>query len=397
MLNNLINRIVLMIVAISCNTNKQDTSLSSEYPIIIDINEALRNKIDYMLSDIIDSISYLPVESIIDDYVTSIDPNNLKIGNKYILTADYFSKDLLLYNINGKFIRKLAQKGQGPGEYIFLDDLAIDEQNEMVYVLCRNKRKIFKYSLEGSFLGEIILKHHADRIVISPSGRLLIHFLNTGDLHDSFLLLDHKGDTITKHLNGIFYPRIIESNPPYYNDNAFYYIYNDKIHIKDRRDTLFIVENDKFLPKYVFHTGENLSNNMTELEFDNKIRFRYIFETDGKVLFEFRLKEKWHRGYYDKKQSKSFTSREVAIINDMDDTNKGIFRIEKSDIRSFGFIYSDYQFNDVIIIRRNSEFDMDVLKQRVSASKFLEINTMLDSLLLEDDDPVILSFLHLKK
>ena len=136
---------------------------------------------------------------------------------------------------------------------------------------------------------------------------------------------------------------------------------------------------------------------MTQLEFDEKVLFGSVFETDNILLFDFFLKKKWYTGYYDKKLAKAFTTKEVLIINDMDDTNRGKYINTNPDTKIYGFTYSDYQFNDIIIIRRNSAFDMDVLKKRVTESKFVEINTMLDSLLLEDDDPVILSLLHLKK
>lgn len=390
---------LLLIITISCSNKKSDTIQHSEYPIIIDIKEAIRNKADYRLSDIVDSITYLPVESLIGEYITFTDPNKIRIGGKYILCGDYFSKDLLLYNRNGTFIRKLAKRGQGPWEYVYLDDLAIDEINETVYVLSRTNRKIFKYNFNGSFLGEIVVGFLATKIVVSPDGRLLVHFQNeTGELENSFLLLNHKGDTVNIHRNVLFYRPDDTRKPIFVNDNGIYYIYDNKIHIKDRRDTLFIVENDRFIPKYVFNTGDNISNNMTQTEFANKLQFRYILETYDKVLFEFRLEGNiWYRGYYDKNQAKAFTSKEVAIINDIDDTNNGVVKIKKTDILSFGFIYSDYQYNDKMVMYRNSEFDMDILKKRVSENKYVEIMNMLDSVRLKDDDPVILSVLHLIK
>ena len=90
-LSNLMYYVVLALFTTSCSHKKNDAVYSSEYPIIIDINEAMRKKTNYKLSDVVDSITYIPVESIIGDYVTSLDPNSLKFGNAYIITSDYFS------------------------------------------------------------------------------------------------------------------------------------------------------------------------------------------------------------------------------------------------------------------------------------------------------------------
>ena len=303
---------------------------------------------------------------------------------------------MLLYSRNGKFIKKLGQRGQGPEEYIRIDDLAVDESNEIVYVLSQNNGKILKYSFKGRFLGAINFSSPVDKIVVSPAGQLLMHFQNlTGDLLYSCLLLNHKGDTVSKLKNYIFYE--FKNNRKWWDDEGLCYVSNIQIHIKSKGDTLFVVENDRFLPKYVFYTGENLSNKMTQSEYDEKLRFEYLFETDGKVIFKFRFENKWYRVYYDKRQAKAFTSNESAIINDIDDTRNGLFKIGRSDLLSFDFLYSDYQWNNEIIMRRNSALDLDFLKTRVSASKYLEITEMLEHIMKDDDDPVILSLLHLKQ
>jgi len=390
--------IAFLLILISCDINKNRTALTIEHPIIIDLNEAIRNKIDYKLSDIIDSITYIAVESIIDNYITYLNANMLKISDKYIISENFAGGgDLVLFDRNGRFIRKIANRGQGPDEYNWINDIAIDEKNEIIYVLSLNK--LFKYNLEGVFKGIIDLTgvtdfvNRAHKIVINPSGQILVNFGNqTGDLQYRCLLLDQNGNIINVLKNYLFYtldPNITARYP-----QGTYYIYNDQIHIKNICDTLFVLENNRFHPKYIFKSTENQSNNITHLEFEEKINqfgFGNVFETNSKVIFRFCLNKKWYDGYYDKNKGKAYSSASeinsnASIINNMDGNNK------------FSFLFTDYQYNDIIIKCRSPEFiDKDVLKETLSHSKYIEIINMLDSLKSADEDPVMLSIFYLKK
>ena len=90
-----------------------------------------------------------------------------------------------------------------------------------------------------------------------------------------------------------------------------------------------------------------------------------------------------YRGYYDKTLEKAFSTR-GNIINDLDD-------------RDFKwFDYSDFQYNDEILAVGRSSFDREKLKEKASPSKYLQITNMLDSL-VDEEDPVVLNIIHLKK
>ena len=372
---------VLMSI-MGCVGKKNKTLNDVSFPIIIDINEALRNKIGYKLSDIVDSIAYIAIVSSPEYPEGSVNTNKIKISQNFIIAESYWRSGVLVcFDKNGKYFKKISQKGRGPGEYNSIKDVAIDEENDIVYVLSSWEKKIFKYSFQGKFLGAINLSDVADKIDVGSSGRLLVHFPNySGNLQYSCLLIDYSGKTVNKLQNHIFYN--LNSERKIFENEGISYIYNDQIHIKNKSDTLFVVENDQFRPKYIFNTGVKYPNNMMQLEYDQIIPFRYIMETDGKVFFNFRLNQKWYDAYYDKNLRKAF-SAPSSIINDMGDSDY------------FSFIYSDYQYNDKIIKRRNFEFDRGKLKEKVTSEKYITITNMLDR--LEDEDPAILSILYLKK
>ena len=229
--------VVLILIAWRCTYSDKS---ENKYPVVIDMDEAIMNKIDYKLSAIFDSISYIPIES--KDGLLVSGPRRIKISDNYIIFFDGTTSELLLFDGSGRFIRKIAQRGKGPGEYNFVQDLAIDEHNNIIYVLCNDNRKIFKYNFQGSFLGNILLTKYVDAMDISSSNTILLHFPNwAGNLEYSWLLLNTNGDTINLFKNNIFY---IPQKRNYWESEAIYYRYRNQLHVKDKCDTLFVIAED---------------------------------------------------------------------------------------------------------------------------------------------------------
>lgn len=68
----------------------------------------------------------------------------------YIIIVDL--SNVLLFDNNGKFIRKIGSKGQGPGEYTYIRDLTVDFKNKHVYIATSGK--ILCYDFEGNYQNE---------------------------------------------------------------------------------------------------------------------------------------------------------------------------------------------------------------------------------------------------
>ena len=88
----------------------------------------------------------------------------------YILNSQN-PKEFLIFNKEGKFIRKIGGLGGGPGEYIHVYDFTIDPDNQIIYLLC--DRVINKYSIDGVFLGALRIDTHTSSIQYSH-GKLYV-------------------------------------------------------------------------------------------------------------------------------------------------------------------------------------------------------------------------------
>ena len=79
-----------------------------------------------------------------------------------VLLCDSFvfvlDEQMLVFDRKGKFIRSIGSKGQGPGEYIFIQSFTFDEKNKIIYII-NNRSQIIGYDLNGNFIKELSMKN----------------------------------------------------------------------------------------------------------------------------------------------------------------------------------------------------------------------------------------------
>lgn len=136
---------LLLLLATSCHHGKnQQTGL-----VTIDIIPALNNVKEFRLSQLVDSIEYVKLETSPECLVSSA---SRVIGKKYILLLNGQPPQVLLFDRSGKFTRLIGKIGKGPGEYTypFIIDISPDEDQIIVYDLVQ---KLFlEYFMDGSFI-----------------------------------------------------------------------------------------------------------------------------------------------------------------------------------------------------------------------------------------------------
>jgi len=79
----------------------------------------------------------------------------------FILDKNH-TKNLLIFDREGKFIKKIGNLGRGPGEYARVYDFTIDPENQIIYLLCDSY--INEYSIDGTYIGGFSLNHNASSI-----------------------------------------------------------------------------------------------------------------------------------------------------------------------------------------------------------------------------------------
>jgi phosphoribosyl-AMP cyclohydrolase len=153
MMKNIILGIVLCVITVSCKQNKNFTVNTDYITIAIDPQKAL-NEVN--MSDIFSKVDYIPLETDDKHLIGAID-QILVYKDRFYLLDKYKTKSVFCYSKDGKFLYQIDKKGQVPGEYVEIDNISIDHDNDrLLLYTCPNT--ILEYDLDGNY----VKTHHVD-------------------------------------------------------------------------------------------------------------------------------------------------------------------------------------------------------------------------------------------
>jgi len=133
-------------------------------------------------------------------------------GDVYVLESR--TKEVRVFNRNGKFIISFSKEGEGPGETLLPWCLTLDEKNEMVYIVDWRKKKISRYRSNGEFDSDLSLKNYSPiALFLDADGNyLVLCLIDKNDKNDSLsffkiIKMTPKGN-ILKESNEFFNDRL---------------------------------------------------------------------------------------------------------------------------------------------------------------------------------------------
>ena len=307
------------------------TSIYGQKTITLDPERMLKGNLQ--LSEIIESVEYIPLETHDDCLLATINPNRIVISENYILINS--RSTMYLFNRSGKFIARIGRIGQGPGEYLefHATPLYIDEISKKIIIYTSFPNRLMYFDFNG--------QHVRSFPVNVEDGGLKIW------INDHILSMDavqFQPDFTYRIYNSDFQPianrirplRLLNrTNPAIAGLTAnmpgrpfSFYIYNDQMYIRESvlNDTLYMVDHRNFLfvPKYVISEGKYafttdiLFETNSQSFFDrakNHISINSIFETNDFLFIKYRQEY----CYYSKKQECFFSlNSSFGILNDYD-------------------------------------------------------------------------------
>jgi len=277
---------LLFLFVCSCTKNRNRTMELDEFPVIAtksivngspvitcDFNLIGNDTIDFPVGALIDSLEIVFLENrdeaIVSRYHTFMSDNYIGV---YTMEKEY-----KLFDKKGRFLNTIGRKGQGPGEYTFLYDSNIDEENNRIYLMPWNQKKIFIYDLKGNFLGDIPLPEFVPkaRFKVDTENEVITVLILPfkGQNKHSVLHMDFEGNMISSLDSSPFAlePDFGNEVLSYRNsENIDYYIMGWPY----KQDTLFY-----YLP------GENRLQPVFTLKFGNVDPFsHYYMDLPGYVL-----------------------------------------------------------------------------------------------------------------
>ena len=131
------------LLASACgNTAQQNTVIQ------INMNAKYPEK-EICLQDIAE-ISYVPLETT-DETLFDASGSIAEFSGEGIVGVDSWYHKLCFFTADGKAVGVIDRKGQGPEEYLHLDNALVDRECGEVYIVDRTKKTLHVYALDGSF------------------------------------------------------------------------------------------------------------------------------------------------------------------------------------------------------------------------------------------------------
>ena len=259
----------------------------------------IENVQEINVSDIALDVRYIALETN-SDCLLGKDLYDISFSEKYLFVRD--DSDLYQFTLEGKFIRKIGKKGQGPKEFLMISSVKYDNQKEEIYMNDLLSGKIKVYSFDGDFMRDILTENGEQLIYYNTDDKLFymypMFFYNEQESNE-LIVRNEKGEEL------YVFPFFRDGNvkyPSFLISQSIIYTYNGIIYYKNPLESvIFRLDNDKKTPMYNLSLGryENLSllddvvvekkGNIGFGEFnkeaEDKLSFYDIFELQNYVCF----------------------------------------------------------------------------------------------------------------
>lgn len=254
---------LLSLLLLAC-TSKQQSSPSIveeevSYPIHIPFEQGIEDEREVTLSQIAEKAEYNRLETTNKSLIESLMLGTIRFDNNYWYI--YEGDRLLQFAADGKFVRQFGSKGQGPGEYSYINHFEIDPEQPFIYMFTPASN-INVYSTQtGEFKKNITFSKDIDADYMAMLGNdtfAYYIFNKNGQRTDRVILTDQTGSIIKRFPQYESFDTRGQFFSNYSLWDRYFSHYNDKLLLNEiYNDTLFVVTKDSLLPRYCLQLGKH--------------------------------------------------------------------------------------------------------------------------------------------
>ncbi|WP_456087815.1 6-bladed beta-propeller [Parabacteroides sp.] len=158
----------IFVFILSCSADKSSVE-QDETIEIIDCKDEYISLADSL------SIQFIPLETTEECLIGSISDIQIKNNLIYILEGKK-SEDLFIFDMNGKFITKVGEKGNGPEQYVKISSFDIDSVNNQILISDKHRGRILFFDLKTYRFNYAINTDFYYTDFISMSNRQILFF-----------------------------------------------------------------------------------------------------------------------------------------------------------------------------------------------------------------------------
>ena len=290
--------ICLLLFVASCTSSNttQNTSLN-----VIDVAGSLNSDRVVNISEIADTVEYIPLETKDESVVGKIfnDKVFFERGVFYIALNNGY---ITLFDESGEFLNSFCRLGRGPEEYNQFYDIDVDHITGNIHVESFNK--INEYSAKGDLITKIKLpgNEELDNLFLFYSKRLPDYYIVTSRIYSNTI---HSGivvDTLSNLIIKLDYPKeeidyVSTLNPKWIPENVNPHIFKhkDKVRIINGNNKYILsINNDLTIDTaYVINYGKlsphSQPGEFLQIEAPFLWRRFGVFESDNYLFMTFHV------------------------------------------------------------------------------------------------------------
>lgn len=306
---------LIIFLWISC-TNQKETSTTG---LVVEMRQNVTTNNPIVFSEEITHIEYIPLEFTPDGASMLAEAMDLAVTDDFVFVNSMKQGGVFQFSrADGKFIRKFALTGNGPGETQLILNIYADEANKDIYIV--QSHNTLKYNFEGEFISTqeqtrpISLQYPIGEDRIAQLGAEFVPF-NTPELIDMGVFT--RDGEIVKIKDDFARPDVVSQDNSCIKDVRR--VFSDKsiLYFIDLNDTIFRLSSDDIQPAFVLNrqnSREYLEGSMTprgETMLPNDFWVYDFFETPGALYVRalYNENEKMHLFAFDK------ATRTTTLLN----------------------------------------------------------------------------------
>ncbi len=237
-------------LSISCNhlSNSAEADYSNVTQIQYDEKEEHVIKID----QIVDRCSFVRLTAEQPSLIGKID--QLILCDSFIVVVDKrIAKSIFVFNHDGKFLNRISRLGNGPGEYLLINHVAINDNNE-VCILDNIKCRVTLFDITGKFISSHDLPFKSVKMEILGNDNFLFDVQDCSVISGNKKIIEKSCYVLT---DSKFNVKYAFGDDHSYNNPSFCLYMEDflksdgKIYCRlDHGNTIFELNRDSVIAKY---------------------------------------------------------------------------------------------------------------------------------------------------
>ena len=301
---------ILIVLSILMGCGNIDKKSSQDVPHIhVDVNTAEKHM---DMSEYLDTSYFkaIPLETTAECLVGK-DIMNVWYRNGRIYVWEEQTESVFMFDENGKFIDKIADKGEGPNEYLKIGNVTLSDS--LICIFDTYSRKVLYYDLDCNFIKRVSTQYVNQNIITAAYSFMLgdriyfgIHFRE--DFRTDMYGAPYKCVSMDLDLNKESVKRFLpydyscptESESHFHVYEQYYATLNDKVRFMiSNLDTIFVATQDTIVPEYVLDFGEQsvpvrlYKTTYHEAkyndEFDNYVTgIQHMLDTEDYIILQFK-------------------------------------------------------------------------------------------------------------